>query len=95
LSRRSNRYSGWDPTGLEAVHGRRDGRAYTCRACNRTGLETANGDTPVGWYHLKISGHFDEHDVRPGYYCSAECLAVATLRTYGFTDRQVREWLSS
>src|SRR5690242_5524691 len=62
LARRSNRYADWDPTGHEAVYGRRDGRSYTCRACNSVGHETDRGDVPAGWYQIKISGAFDERD---------------------------------
>lgn len=94
--RAGNRYATWDPVGSEVAYGRRDaGRPYTCRGCNRTAHEKSNGDAPDGWYHLRISGRYDDSDVAPGYYCGVECLAVGALRIYGMSDRAVRGWLRS
>jgi hypothetical protein len=72
------------------------GRKYACVACGRTALESAGGNTPLGWYKLRFEGPYPidgRIHIPQAYMCSSDCVVVAALRPYGLTGQQVRDWL--
>lgn len=73
----------------------RDQTGYGCVACGQPcHTSTLDGMPPTGWYRLKISGPFDERDVRPGSYCTPRCLLIgAAVAHFGTTIREARAWL--
>jgi hypothetical protein len=68
----------------------------TCKTCDTvaTHLDSDHG-RPIGWYLLRIGGDPGPGVVRvkPGSYCSAECLCIAVHAFYGVSAQATREWL--
>lgn len=66
---------------------------WTCRTC-RTEVEAVS---PDGWYQIRRRGDHTvgSDDIRSGYFCTASCLLVSVLGSYGLTPQQVTAWLAT